>query len=124
MLKQILIANAASCLGFGALFLLRADATARTLGSAPVIVLQILGAGLLVNGLHLLWAARQDHPSRPLVHYFAAGDAAWVLGTLALLANGIWITTILGTILALSVAGFVAACGLGQIRYAPKTAAP
>ncbi len=124
MLKPILIANAASCLGFGALFLLEAGATATTLGSVPVIVLQVLGAGLLVNGLHLLWAARQDQPSHLLVLYFVAGDAAWVLATLVLLASGIWITTTLGTILALSVAAFVAVCGLGQIRYAPMATAP
>jgi len=50
---------------------------------------------------------------------FVAGDAAWVIGTVALLVVGIWITTYAGAAWSVCVAAFVGLCGWLQWRYAP-----
>jgi len=50
---------------------------------------------------------------------FVVGDAAWVIGTVALLTLGIWITTSAGVAWTVYVAAFVGLCGWLQWRYAP-----
>lgn len=119
MLTTVLRLNAASCIGFGLLFLAAPGATAAFVGSAPAWLVAVLGAGLVVNGLHILWAARRGAPSRRDVLYFAVGDAAWVIATAALILGGLWITTSTGIAWAIAVALWVGACGFAQWRLAP-----
>lgn len=116
-LKTILRLNAASCLGFGAVFLLLPGAVAAFLGSppAPSWLIGVVGAVLIVNGLHLLYTSRNDLPSKYVILYFSGGDFAWVLGTIALIASDLWINHLAGQIAALVVAAFVGAMGVLQM---------
>ena len=120
MLKKILIANAISCLGFGALFALFPAAVAGFVGNPPIWLVVALGIGLLLNGLNILWVARKAIPSRFEIMQFVVGDALWVVATLALIALGLWITSPGGIMVSLAIAVWVGACGLGQFLYAPR----
>jgi hypothetical protein len=123
MITNVLRANAASCLAFGALFLALPGPVAGFLGSPPVWLVAVLGAVLLLNGAHLLWAATRG-PGRVELLYFALGDAAWVAGTLALIASGTWIKTGAGIAAALAVAAPVGIFAVLQWRAAGRQAMP
>lgn len=119
MLKKVLIANAISCLGFGLLFAVYASTVADFLGSPPTLIIAILGVGLFLNGLNILWVARKQAPSKFEVLQFVVGDGIWVIGTLILLILGLWITTSAGQIWSIAVAIWVGFCGYMQFRYLP-----
>ena len=120
MPTKVLQANAASCLGFGALFAALPGPVAEFLGSPPVWLIRVTGAVLLVNGAHLLWTARRG-PGRAALIYFALGDAAWVAATVLLVAGGIWITTPGGILAAVAVALPVGTFGYLQWKAAVRT---
>ncbi|MEO9823018.1 MAG: hypothetical protein ABJF50_01205 [Paracoccaceae bacterium] len=120
MLKSILLANAASCLGFGALFAAFPSKTADFIGDPPVWFVSCLGLGLIANGAHLIWVARKDTPRSAEVLQFVVGDAVWFLATFALIGLGVWITTPHGVWVSATVAIWVAACGAGQFLYRPS----
>lgn len=122
MLKTILIANALSCLGFGALFALAPAGVADFVGEPPIWMVIILGIGLILNGLNILWVARKTTPSPREIMQFVVGDAFWVIATVALIAAGLWITSPAGIAASLAVAVWVGACGLGQCVYATANA--
>jgi len=114
-LKTILRLNAASC--FGAIFAIFPRPTAAFLGSppAPAWLVGAVGAVLVINGLHLLLVSRRVTPSKVAILYFSGGDFAWVLGTIALIASGLWINHPGGQLAALVVAAFVGVMGTLQI---------
>ncbi|MBL4756828.1 MAG: hypothetical protein JKY32_04050 [Rhizobiales bacterium] len=120
MLQQVLRANAASCALFGALFSVAAPAISIVIGDPPTLLLQFLGAGLLVNAALLFWASVLRHPNRAWILFFALGDAIWVAAILAFIGAGLWITTPSGIAWSLGVSAFVGACGVLQWRLAPK----
>ncbi|MEM7524221.1 MAG: hypothetical protein AAF360_10775 [Pseudomonadota bacterium] len=127
MLRYVLITNAASCIGFGALFaaapgFVVAHIAGGDGGGPPQFLLIALGLGLIANGAHLIWTAAQAAPARSTILYFVMGDAGWVAATGVLLVAGLWITTTTGVVWSLAVAGFVAACGVAQWRLAPPAA--
>lgn len=117
-LKNILRTNATSCLIFGALFLLMPSGVANFLSTeklAPVIIIEIMGAALILNGVHLIWVSFQARPAKKEIIYFAVGDFIWVIATIVLIALGIWITSPIGIIAALLVATMVGTFGALQI---------
>jgi hypothetical protein len=117
-LSHVMKANAASCIGFGTTFLLATEGVINFLSvdkQAPSMVFTVLGIGLLLNGLHLVWVSFKVMPSKPLVLYFSFGDYIWVLATLYLLLAGIWITTAQGVATALLVSLMVATFGVLQM---------
>jgi len=120
MLKAVLLGNALSCFLFGALFLFAAPDSVAFLGNPPLLLIQFLGAGLLINALFLTITALRKTTRRQDVLLFALGDAVWVLTTGGLLITGLWITTPTGIVWTLGVGLFVAICGLAQWRLAPK----
>ena len=120
MLKRVLVANGVSCLLFGALFTIFPEKIAQILGTPPSWLITALGVGLIGNALALFWSARRTTPGRTEVLFFAAGDLAWVVATVVLVAIGIWITNSTGIVLSLIVAIWVAACGYTQLRLLPK----
>jgi len=125
-LAAILRANASSCLAFGLLFVAAPSAVAAFLAPqdpAPALLFSALGALLLLNGIHLLWAARCDPPARSLVVYFTAGDFAWVAATLILILGRLWITSTSGIATALAVAAVVGLFGIAQIMRIPGRSA-
>jgi hypothetical protein len=77
--------------------------------------LQGIGAGLLINAAHLLLVARQERPGINSILWFSIGDFLWWLGTIALVASGLWITTPVGQGMALVVGAGVAGLGAAQL---------
>lgn len=119
MLKAVLRANGASCAIFGTLFVIAGPLTAGFLGTPPVLLLQLLGLGLLINAAMLIATSLRTLPNRKMILFFSLGDAIWVLATGAILASGLWVTTTGGIIGATIVAMFVGACGLMQWKLLP-----
>ncbi len=119
-LATVLRLNALSCLGFGLLFVIAPGVTASFLGTPPVWLLSVMGAGLAGNGV-LLWLSqrRGRAPRRHEVLFFCLGDFGWVVMTVALIASGLWIVTPEGRISALVVAAGVGAMGTLQWRALP-----
>ena len=114
-LRHVMQVNAASCLGFGALFAAMPGAVAQVLGDPPVWLIAVLGLGLVGNGAHLLWAARRAEVQPREVMWFSVGDLAWFLGSMAVLAAQLWVTTPLGVGLTWVVALGVVTLGLTQL---------
>jgi len=123
-LKTILRLNAASCIGFGVLFVAAPAGVAAFLGAppAPDMAIWVLGALLILNGIHLLHTSLRAIPPKALVFYFSAGDFLWVAGTAALVAAGVWITTPAGIAAAAAVAAAVGGMGLAQVITLPGAA--
>ena len=116
-LKPVLQANAASCIGFGVLFALKPEWLAVFLAPdapAPSGLMMLLGLGLMVHGLHLLWASLQPQQSRLLVAYFCLGDVLWVLLTLGLVFSQTWVVSTKGVYWSLLVASVVGVLGALQ----------
>jgi CHASE2 domain-containing sensor protein len=116
-LKNVLRANAASCIIFGLMFLwapFEITLFLSTDAPAPELVLFLLGAVLVINGLHLLWASAQTSQNKLLVWYFSFGDLLWAVGSAILLIGSIWITTIPGIIATILVSTVVATLGVLQ----------
>ena len=114
-LHHVLRLNAASCLGFGALFVIVPDLVAGTLGAAPPVVIFGLGIMLLANAGHLVLASMRSRPHSAEVIWFALGDMAWWLASLGLIAAGVWVTSAPGIALAFLVGSGVAALGTAQL---------
>lgn len=114
-LSFVLRLNAASCLGFAALFAILPGEVARMLGAAPPGVVFGLGLLLLANGGHLALASLRSRPIEAEILWFSFGDMAWWIASLALIAAGVWITTPSGVSLALLVGTCVAALGCAQL---------
>jgi len=87
---------------------------------APDGALQLLGAGLVLHGLHLLSEAARQTPRRTWVIYFYTGDFLWVIGTVLLIISNQWITTTAGMTAALAVALMVGLFGVLQYAYCPS----
>ena len=120
MLKAVLLLNALSCIIFGVLFSLNTKEVVTFIGNPPHAFIQILGFGLVINGVLLLLTAFQTEPKRRDVICFSLGDAAWVIFTGVLLLGGIWIRSGEATYWSLAVATFVGICGALQWLLAPK----
>lgn len=121
-LPALLRLNAASCLGFGLVFVAVPEAVAGFLGAAPPGAVLLIGAGLVANGIHLAIAARRPRPSRAEVIWFSAGDMAWWLMSLGLIASGTWVTSPGGIAATAVVAAAVAGLGLGQLWHLGRDA--
>lgn len=93
------------------------------LGSAPPWLVFALGAGLAINGAHLVWAARRISIKPTEVLYFATADLLWVTASLLLVGAEIWITTSYGVVAALVVAACVGTIGLMQVALIARSGA-
>jgi hypothetical protein len=123
-LKNVMHANAISCLVFGGLFALQPSLVASFLGGAspaPQIYILILGILLILNGLHLLWVSRSPLPRKELILYFSTGDYLWVIGSVGLIVSGVWITTTAGVLVASAVAFMVGLFGVLQMTCRKAT---
>lgn len=117
-LKRVLRANAASCIIFALIFLLKPTEVATFLsGDAPAqaVLLQILGVILMLNGVHLLWASVQELPGKLLVLYFSIGDFVWVFASISLVVSKLWITNVPGITATMVVATLVGTLGVLQM---------
>lgn len=114
-LNHILRLNAASSIGFGAVFVVKPAAVGAFLGSMPAQLVLAIGAVLLANGAHLILASLRTIPVKAEVLWFSIGDLAWWLGSLGCIATGLWITTPSGKAIAFLVAVAVAGLGVAQL---------
>lgn len=114
-LKTALLLNASSCIIFGAIFVAFGGSVSQFIGNPFGWVVPVLGAILLFNGLHLVFASRRAKPICPEILYFVAGDFLWVVGTLVLVGLGLVITSPQGTLVSLLIAVMVGAFGVMQV---------
>lgn len=114
-LKQALLMNSSSCLLFGVLFLLFPSQISAFIGNSIIWLLQLIGAILLFNGVHLIYASKRDKPICSEILYFVLGDFLWVLGTFALVLTGSVITSTQGIIASLLIATMVGTFGYMQV---------
>lgn len=121
-LRTVLRLNAASCIGFGALFAAAPLSSAAFVGDGPAWLFRVLGIGLIVNGALLIATSLRAHPGRLDVTLFALGDFIWVAATLVLAAVGLVITRPDGLLAALAVAAMVGSFGVLQWRLRPAPA--
>ena len=119
-LKRTMQSNAASCIIFGIVFVAAPGTVSEFLhgtSPAPSWLLLGLGIGLIINGVHILWAAQQTPISKAWVFYFSAGDFLWVAGSCYLLVTQLWVNTALGLATVLGVSFMVGAFGMAQLFY-------
>lgn len=118
-LKQIMRANALSCIIFGFLFIVLPTDTAlflSTSNTVPTTALVILGVVLVANGAHLIWASLSQIPNILLVMYFSLGDFLWVIASSYLIFSEMWITSEQGIAAASTVAVLVGVFGVLQMQ--------
>ena len=94
-LRNLLLADAASCLAIGAALALGAGLVADRLG-LPAALLRGAGLVLLPFAAFVLFVASRPILSRPAVWLIIGGNAAWVVGSAALLIGGFAAPTALG----------------------------
>ncbi len=118
-LKQVMRANALSCIIFGFLFIVLPTDTAlflSTSNTVPTTALVILGVVLVANGAHLIWASLSQIPNILLVMYFSLGDFLWVIASSYLIFSEMWITSEQGIAAASTVAVLVGVFGVLQMQ--------
>lgn len=114
-LKAALLLNASSCIIFGSVFILFSSSVSMFIGNSFGWLIPALGAMLLFNGLHLVFASRRAEPLCPEILYFVAGDILWVVGTLVLVGLGLVITSTHGMLVSLLIAAMVGTFGVLQV---------
>lgn len=114
-LRFVLRLNAASCLCFGALFVIAPGLVAEILGTAPPVAILALGIALLGNAGHLMLASMRARQRPAEIVWFALGDMAWWFASLGLIAAGVWVTSAAGITLAFLVGAGVAGLGTAQL---------
>ena len=118
-LRVLLRMNAAFSAVTGAIALVSADRVAHALGIDNVWVVQAIGLGLLVYAIDLVVVASLPRRSlAPLGRLASGADAAWVLGTVALIATGA--VTGGGAALLVLLSVPVLALAIGQWRAASR----
>lgn len=113
--RTMLRLNMLTCVGFGLAFLMLAPAIGRFLGEMPPLFLRILGAGLVLHGMHLFIISVQTSVTRLYIYYFSAGDLLWFLASTYILIAMDLITTRPGVIATFAVGLMVASIGLAQV---------
>ena len=112
-LKRVLLLDAASCLGMGALLALGAGALAPVFGLDSALLFGA-GAVLIPVGLFILWVGARRNLIPAAVYLIVAGNLLWVLESL-LVVRGAESITGLGTAFVLAQAAAVA--GLSTLEW-------
>ena len=105
-LRNVLFADAASCLATGALQVLFTAQLAQLL-NVPAVLLAGTGWFLLAYAATLAFIATREPIPRPLVWLFVAGNLGWALACVVLLASGLVAPTTLGMVWILTQAATV-----------------
>lgn len=93
---RVMWADAASCAATGALQVVATDTLARLTG-LPAALLMSTGVFLLAYAAVAALMARRPTPPRTLIGLVVAGNLAWAVGCVALLAGGVFPLTAIGT---------------------------
>jgi hypothetical protein len=120
-LRNVLFADAASCLATGALQLGFTSQLAQLL-NLPAMLLTGTGAFLLVYAATVAFVASRDPLPRPLVWMFVIGNLGWAVACVALLASGWLQPTGLGMAWVLAQAACVAV--LAELQWTGLRRAP
>lgn len=120
-LRNVLFADAASCLATGVLQLAFTEALARLL-NLPAPLLTGTGVFLLVYAAAVALVATREPLPRPVVWLLVAGNLGWALGCIALLAGGALAPTGLGMAWVLAQAATVAV--LAELQWTGLRRAP
>jgi len=115
LLKITMMLNSASCIIFGVLFVLGGGAVNTFIGNSFAWLTPLVGAVLIFNGCHLLFASKRESPICLEVLYFILGDFVWVVASVILIVLGIVVTTSHGTVAALLIAAMVGLFGILQL---------
>lgn len=94
-LRNVLWADAASCLGSGALQLLLTGTMVSMLG-LPGPLLTATGIFLLVYGAAVAFLATRNPVPRPIVWLLVVGNLGWAVGCVALMVSGMLPLTAVG----------------------------
>lgn len=116
-LKQVLRLNALSCLSFGAIFAIWPQNVGLYIGTDQHLIIMLVGAALLFNGLHLAFASLRKTPLKLEIYYFSLGDILWFSATFILIGAKLFITSQSGIWLSLIVAFGVVTLGLAQLYF-------
>ncbi|NOY73905.1 MAG: hypothetical protein GXP14_16315 [Gammaproteobacteria bacterium] len=122
-LKTLFIINSVSCISFGAGFLIFPAIILNFLSTdaqASECTITVIGAALILNGLHLIWTAQKTEVSRTLTLYFSVGDILWVVFTFILIFIELWVTTPKGITISIIVAVFIGALAIFQLQERKK----
>lgn len=115
-LRNALIANAAFSAACGTAMLVAPDRIDAWLGLAAPLILQVIGAGLLLFAADLLHQATRPRLLTWRALYASVADLLWVISTLALLLIAPSLVSGTGAILMLAVAAVVLIFGLRQLQ--------
>jgi hypothetical protein len=113
LLRRALFVDTLLALGFGALFLLAADALAAAL-QLPAGLLWWLGIIFLPYGLFLAYVTRRAETVRPAVWTIVTINALWPIATVTALLSGLLTPNVAGTAFLLTQAAVVALLGVLQ----------
>ena len=113
-LPRVMAADAISCAATGAVQLGLTDTLARLTG-LPAVLLTGTGLFLLAYAALAAWMARRPVPPRRLIGLVVAGNLAWAVGGVALLASGLGAQTALGV--AWVLAQVVVVVALAQLQW-------
>ncbi|MBI2770126.1 MAG: hypothetical protein HYX47_10915 [Burkholderiales bacterium] len=120
-LRNVLFADAASCLATGAAQLLLTGWLAQQL-NLPVMLLTGTGVFLLAYAAAVAFIATRDRLPRAIVWLLVIGNLGWAAGCVALLASGFVAPTALGTAWVLAQAATVAV--LAELQWTGLRRAP
>lgn len=120
-MRNVLAADAVSCLGSGALQVGFTGAMAGLLG-LPAPLLASTGVFLLVYGAFVGWLSTRRPAPRAIVRLLVIGNLGWAAGCLALLAGGFAAPTALGV--AWVVVQALTVTVLAQLQWLGLRAAP
>lgn len=124
-LRLVLAANATFSVVGGVIALVAASWVSRELGIDHVALTRLLGAGLVVFGIDVALVSRTaERRLLPATLAVCAADAAWVLGTVIVLATGVLSTTgaLVAIVVGLAVADFGTAQAWLRAKATPSTA--
>jgi len=113
LLRWSLRGNALFSTLSGIAFTAFGSAMARTIGLAVPMILPAIGLGLLGFAAYLLFVASRDEISLSRTWSIIAGDLAWVVGTIPVVAAGLLNQT--GVIAAIAIAEVV--LGFAALQY-------
>lgn len=118
-LRLVLWLNSLSCLAFGACFAAFPRVVNVYVGGTDRqhLLIALVGAGLIFNGLHLFWASLRRNLRRMEIIWFSLGDFLWVLASVILLLFGILVTTPGGVVMAAIVSFLVFSFGVLQLSW-------
>lgn len=116
LLNRSLMANAIFSILSGSIMLLFPSMVAELTGAGPLLLYQIIGAGLLGFALYVGYLALRPNPNVFDVLLVSLGDIGWVLGSILLLALAYGVLSTQGIFVIAVVALIVLAFAAAQLR--------